>query len=155
MHLPATHGHKSSTAGDSKKSILRRTAWDTTIRVVPFFLLSNGLPFPIIVRTWQSSHEEEEDLLWEQPLLPGTSADDGMDEHSSSDDEMSMNSSTIGKRFLPEDIHLTSGAGNFDRTSQEIVGTYNCSRLSYCMLAHLFILCIVICTTQKLVKHCV
>ena len=126
VHLSNKH-RDTPIASDSKRSILRRTAWDTTIQVVPFFLLSNSLPFPIVVRTWQTAKEEEDDL-WDEPLLPIASAD-GMHENLSSDEDLTFVTPSIKGRRATDDIHLSSG-GNFDHYSQDTVLIGQTLRLS-------------------------
>jgi len=129
VHLSDKH-RNTPTASDTKRSILRRTAWDTTIQVVPFFLLTNSLTFPIVVRTWQTSNEIEDELLWDEPLLPTTSAD-GIYENASSDDDPSSATPSIrGRRTTPEDTHLSSGAGSSDHYSQDHVAIGQTLRLS-------------------------
>lgn len=129
VHLPAKH-KKSPVASDSKRSILRRTAWDTTIQVVPFFLLSNSLTIPIVVRTWQTSTEEDDDELWDEPLLPVAPAD-GMNEDSGSDEDLSFATPSIrGGRALQEDIHFSSGTRNSGHYSQDNVAIGQSLRLS-------------------------
>ncbi|KAL7543622.1 LOW QUALITY PROTEIN: hypothetical protein ACHAXR_013206 [Thalassiosira sp. AJA248-18] len=127
VHLPDKHS-KTPIASDNKRHIMRRTAWDTSIRVVPFFLLSNSLPFPIVVRTWQDA-KENEDEMWDELLLPIASAE--MDENTSSDEDLShMPSSMKGRRTTPEDIHLSSGGGSFGHYSQDHVEIGQTLRLS-------------------------
>jgi len=122
VHLSSKH-RNSPIASDTRKNILRRTAWDTEIEVIPFFLLANSLPFPIVVRTWQTAEEDGSDL-WDEPLLPSASA-----ENADSDDE-EFTSATPSIHFRRTDLfHLSSGR-NFDHYSQDTVAIGKTLRLS-------------------------
>ena len=102
VHISSKHRDKPF-ASDTKRSILQRTAWDTTILVVPFFLLSNSLPFLISVRTWQHSKDNDDDL-WKEPAQ----YDDTNEENLSSDDDdtSSMTPSLRGKSKNSDQFHL-------------------------------------------------
>lgn len=77
---------------DAKKSIMRRTAWDTTIQVVPFFLLSNSMPFPVLARTWQCPRKDES---WRDASFLSAEMDDMNDENMSSDDDLTSATPSI------------------------------------------------------------
>lgn len=128
VHLPDKSGNM---YGDSKRSILKRTAWDVTIQVVPFFLLSNSLTFPIVVRTWQLTSNDEDDELWDEPLLLGTSAHGANEGEESSDEDLTYATpSIVGGRELSEDIHLSSGRESSDHYSQDNIAVGQTLRLS-------------------------
>ena len=118
-------------SGDSKKSILKRTAWDVSIQVVPFFLLSNSLTFPIVVRSWQETTKDSDDELWDEPALPIPSGH-GMNEDQSSEDEdlTYTTPSIVGGRNLTEDNHMSSGKGSTEHYSQDHVAVGQTLRLS-------------------------
>ena len=113
---------------DSNRSIQKRTAWNVSIQVVPFFLLSNSLRFPIIVKSWQSIMKDNDDELWDEPMLP-ISSGHGMNEESSDEEQTYMTPSRNGRRELPEDVHLSSGT-NSDHYSQDHVMVGQTLRLS-------------------------
>jgi hypothetical protein len=69
---------------------VRSTAWDTIIKVVPFFLLQNSMPFSLSVRLWQLAEEEDEDDLWQDSSLYLHLGDDTYDEDSSDDENSAM-----------------------------------------------------------------
>jgi len=87
---------------DTNKSILRRTAWDTTIKIVPFFLLSNSLPFPILIRSWQFS-KNKDDEAWTEYIQYEERNDES---YSSDDDTSSMTPSLRGRSSNSEQFHL-------------------------------------------------
>ncbi|KAL7554677.1 hypothetical protein ACHAWF_018946 [Thalassiosira exigua] len=124
LNLRLSDKHRNTTRADNK-SILKRTAWDVAIQVMPFFLLSNALPFPIIVRTWQVS-KDDEDELWDEPLIL-----DNMDDDLSSDEEQSTRTPSIKyRRVTPDDIHVTTGSASFNRYSEDHVAIGQTVRLS-------------------------
>lgn len=126
--LPEKQRH-TPVAIDSKKSILRRTAWNTTILVVPFFLLSNSLPFPIKVKTWQVSTDDDEDELWGDMLLQSQSEHDTNDD--SSDEDVSYATPSIRwNRTTPDDIHLSTGSSSEDHYSENDVAVGQTLKLS-------------------------
>lgn len=99
-------------ASDAMKSILCRTAWDITIEVVPFFLLSNSLPLPIVARTWQLPSKREDDSWRDQSFLL-TEQDEDMDEEISSDEDLSSKTPSIKGRGggNPDQFHSPRGSG--------------------------------------------
>jgi hypothetical protein len=99
--------YKTST-GDTKKSIMRRTAWDITILVVPFFLCMNTLPFPISVRAWQHANKDEEDE-WDDGAAAALLIDpEDTNEISSTDDESAMTPSVNNKGINEHQYHLST-----------------------------------------------
>ncbi|KAL7553819.1 hypothetical protein ACHAWF_017158 [Thalassiosira exigua] len=94
---------------DATKNKIRRTAWDTTILVLPFFLLTNSMPFPILARTWQLSPKgKEDDDIWQDPaiLTNQSQADEGNEESISSDEDLSSATPSIRGRGNPDQFHL-------------------------------------------------
>lgn len=96
---------------DSVKNIWSRTAWDTTITVVPFFLLSNAMPFPILIKAWQYRANDENEL-WRDPTV----FTDPISEHSnknetdSEGDLSSKSPSLMGRSTNTEIYHLPTGS---------------------------------------------
>lgn len=71
---------------------MHRTAWDTTIQVVPFFLLSNSMPFPIFARSWQLPKKDE---TWRDYSFLADEMDESNDEILSSDDDITSATPSI------------------------------------------------------------
>ena len=107
-------------ASDAMKSILRRTAWDTTIQVVPFFLLSNSMPFPILARTWQFPRKDD-DLQWRDPSFLTAHADVNEGNISSDEDLSSATPSIKGRGKDPDQFHQPSGTGRDGYFSVDII----------------------------------
>ena len=96
-------------ASDAKNN-LRRTAWDTTIRVVPFFLLSNSMPFPIQVRTWQLfTPKKDDDASWRDSSFLAAHPDDASDDCPSSDEDLSSATPSIKGWGGGDKFHQPSG----------------------------------------------
>jgi hypothetical protein len=99
----------SPVASESKKSILQRTAWDTTIQVVPYFLLSNSMSFPILARSWQLPSKKNE--TWQDYSLHDDEIDDVNDENLSSDDDQTSATPSIKcKGLIPFQVHKSDGS---------------------------------------------
>jgi len=93
-----------TSAGDTKKNMTRRTAWDITILVVPSFLCMNSLPFPISVRAWQHAKKDEDDD-WDgaaAALLDGP--EDAVESSSSDDDD----ETAMSNKGVDEQYHLST-----------------------------------------------
>lgn len=98
----------SPVASESKKSIMHRTAWDTTIQVVPFFLLSNSMPFPILARSWQLPSKKDE--AWRDNSFLADEIDD-VDDNLSSDDDLTAATPSIKcKGLTPFQVHKADGS---------------------------------------------
>lgn len=110
----------------SNRSILRRTAWDTTILCVPFFLLLNSLPFPLMVRTWTYS-EGDEDELWDD--VPVLNPRESIEWDLSSDDDTSFVTPKL-KGMLSGQFHYSAGIGHHDYSTLDCVGRGDTLRLS-------------------------
>lgn len=101
---------------DSARSIWSSTAWDTTISVVPFFLLSNAMPFPILIKAWQYPSSDENEL-WRDPTVftDPTPSEHSNENESNSDGETSSKSpSLMGRSANTELYHLPTGSSGDD-----------------------------------------
>lgn len=102
--------NRSRPVASDAKSILRRTAWDTTIQVVPFFLLSNSMPFPIQVRTWQLfTPKKDDDASWRDSSFLAAHPDDVSDDCPSSDEDLSSATPSIKGWGGGDKFHQPSG----------------------------------------------
>ena len=111
----------SPVASESKKSIMQRTAWDTTIQVVPFFLLSNSMPFPVLARSWQLPKKDES---WRDYSFLEEEMDDMNDENLSSDDDFTSATPSIKCKGLssPFQVHKSDESkGQNGRFSMHVV----------------------------------
>ncbi len=111
---------------DNPRSILRRTAWDTTILCVPFFLLLNSLPFPLMVRTWAYS-EDDDDGLWND--FPVGESGESNEWDSSSDDDTSFATPKL-KGLVSSQLHYSSDIGHNDYFTLDCVDRGKTLRLS-------------------------
>jgi hypothetical protein len=119
-----------TSAGDTQKNIMRRTAWDVTILVVPFFLCMNSLPFPISFRAWQYAKKDDDDENWDggsAALL--VDPDDTHEFLSSDEDETAMTPSISNKGVDADQYHLST-SHNSDYCHEDIVNMGNTLRLS-------------------------
>jgi hypothetical protein len=83
-------------------------AWDTTIQVVPFFLLSNSMPFPILARSWQLPSKKDE--AWRDNSFLADEMDN-VDDNLSSDDDLTAATPSIKcKGLTPFQVHKSDGA---------------------------------------------
>jgi len=110
----------------SNRSILRRTAWDTTILCVPFFLLLNSLPFPLMVRTWAYSEGDEDDLWDDVPVLDSCESNEW---DLSSDDDTSFVTPKL-RGMLSGQFHYSTDIGHHDYFTLDCVGRGDTLRLS-------------------------
>ena len=123
--------NRSRPAASDAKSILRRTAWDTTIQVVPFFLISNSLPFPILARTWQLFiPKNNDDDLWRDSSFLAAHPDDLSDENSSSDEDLSSSNSSIKGWGGADKFHQPSGGLEGRQCYFSVIGRGETLRLS-------------------------
>ena len=124
------HRYKSF-SGDTKNNMMRRTAWDVTILVVPYFLCMNSLPFPISVRLRQHAIKDQDDD-WD-----GAAAALLVDPESSSssdDDGTAMTPSIKGK-VGGDQYHLsTSYVGDYYH--EDVIDVGETIRLSGINLSH-------------------
>ena len=96
---------------DSARSIWCMTAWDTTITVVPFFLLSNAMPFPILIKAWQYRASDENDLWRDPAMFTDPISEHSNENESNSDGETSSKSpSLMGRSTSTEMYHLPTGS---------------------------------------------
>ncbi len=103
--------HSKPVARDAD-SIIRRTAWDTTILVVPFFLLSNSMPFPILARIWQLFvPKKDDDALWRNSSFLAAHTDDVSDDCSSSDEDSSFATPSIKGWGGADKVHHPNPSG--------------------------------------------
>ena len=116
-----------ASSGDPKRNILRRTAWDVTILVVPFFLCMNTLPFPIMIRAWQYAIDDEDDD-WDGTAALLVDPED-TNELSSSDDESEMTPS-INNLGINGDLYHLSTIDNSDYYYEGVVKVGQTLRLS-------------------------
>ena len=118
----------SASSGDPKRNILRRTAWDVTILVVPFFLCMNTLPFPITIRAWQYAINDEDDD-WDGAAAALFVDPEDTNELSSSDDESEMTPS-INNAGINGDLYHFSTIDNSDYYYEGVVKVGQTLRLS-------------------------
>ncbi len=102
LNIHMSNRHHNQFNVDTNKSISRRTAWDTAIKIVPFFLLSNSLPFPIIIRSWQLSKTKDDEVWTDFTQYEETNEEC----YSSDDDTSSMTPSLRGRSSNSEQFHL-------------------------------------------------
>lgn len=119
---------QNSSSGDVKKSMMRRTAWDITILVVPYFLFMNSLPFPISVRAWQHAKDDNDDDWDEAVAALLNDPKDAGDSSSSDDDETAMTPSINNK--LVEDQYHCSTSNTSDYYHEDTVNVGETLRLS-------------------------
>ena len=77
VHLPSKQMAKDN-------NILKRTAWDCCILVVPYFILLNSMPFPLSVRVWQFTETDVDTLFMDQALVNEEDDSSGDENQSSS-----------------------------------------------------------------------
>ena len=106
------------------KDMLLRTAWDTSIVVVPTFILSNSMPFPLTVRIWQFI-ETDVDTAWFDQTLTNEDEDSSGDENQSS----SMSSTWISNMESAQ-YHNPPEGNSEHYSSQESVGQGQSVKLS-------------------------
>lgn len=112
------------------KGILRRTAWDTTIQVVPFFLISNSMPFPILARTWQLFiPNKDDDDLWRDSSFLAAHPDDLNDDCPSSDEDLSFSTPSTKWWGGADKFHQSSGLEG-RRSYFSVIGRGETLRLS-------------------------
>lgn len=100
---------------DSARSIWSRTAWDTTITVVPFFLLSNAMPFPISIKTWQYRASDENEMWMDPTMFTDPASEHSNENESDSDGETSSKSpSLMGRSTNTALYHLSTGSSSDD-----------------------------------------
>jgi len=119
-----------TSAGDTKQNIMRRTAWDVTIHVVPFFLCMNSLPFPISIRTWQCANKEDEDEDWDGAAAALLVNPEGAIEFSSSDEDQSAMTPSISNKGVGPDQYHFSTSQNSDYYHEDMVNVGKTLRLS-------------------------
>jgi hypothetical protein len=107
------------------KDMMLRTAWDTCILVVPTFILSNSLPFPLSVRIWQQFTEVDADTMWFDQSLINEEDDSSGDENQSS----SMASTWISNMESVQYHNPPEGMAEH-YFSEETVGKGQSARLS-------------------------
>ena len=96
---------------DSVRSIWCMTAWDTTITVVPFFLLSNAMPFPILIKAWQYRASDENEQWRDPAMFTDPISEHSNENESNSDGETSSKSpSLMGRSTSTEMYHLPTGS---------------------------------------------
>eukprot|EP00804_Cyclotella_cryptica_P012787 CCRYP_010547-RA/>CCRYP_010547-RA protein AED:0.05 eAED:0.05 QI:183/0.85/0.81/1/0.76/0.63/22/985/2990 len=84
-------------------------SWDTIIKVVPFFLLQNSMPYMISIRLWQLGQGEDDDL-WQHPSLYLSLTSGSFDEESGSDDDSSaMTPASQTRSQYSNQFHQSSG----------------------------------------------
>jgi hypothetical protein len=112
--------------------IIRRTAWDTTIQVVPFFLLSNSMPFPILARVWQLFvPKKDDDAMWRDSSLLAAQLNDVSDDCSSSDEDSSVATPSIKGWSGPDKFHHPNPNGiGAHRSYLSVIRTGETIRLS-------------------------
>jgi hypothetical protein len=122
---------KIRSTSDANKMV-RRTAWDTTIQVVPFFLLSNSMPFPILARVWQLFvPKKDDDAMWRDSSLLAAHLDDVSDDCSSSDEDLSVATPSIKFWSGPDRFHHPNPNGlEAHRSYLSLIGTGETIRLS-------------------------
>ena len=99
----------------SDSTIWSRTAWDTTISVVPFFLLSNAMPFGIFIKAWQHRASDENELWREPSFFTDLTTEHSNESESNSDGETSSKSpSLMGRSTSTALYHLPTGSRGDD-----------------------------------------
>jgi len=98
-------------ATDTMRSIWSRTAWDTTICVVPFFLLSNAMPFPILIKAWQMRASDENEMWRDPTMFTDPTSEHSNENESNSDGETSSKfSSLMGRSTSTQQYHMPTGS---------------------------------------------
>lgn len=128
VHYSAARRSKPLTS-DPMRSI-SKTAWDTTISVVPFFLLSNAMPFPILIKAWQYRPSDENDL-WRDPIaIFSDPSEPSNDIDSNSEGETSSKSpSLMGRSTSSQQYHLPKGSRGDDHYSMSSLDSGKTLRL--------------------------
>ena len=123
--------NRSKLVASDVKGILRRTAWDTTIQVVPFFLISNSMPFPILARTWQLfiPNKDDDDLWRDSSFLPAH-PDDLSDDCPSSDEDLSFSTPSTKWWGGADKFHQPSGGLEGSQSYFSVIGRGEILRLS-------------------------
>ena len=131
--------HKSSRSSraSSKKASKIRTAWDSTIVVMPSFVLTNALPFNIQFRCWQLPAKTEDwkkaDLFAGGPTPSKSKLRTkvvGTDEIGSSDEELTPSAApgTGGRRYARHrKLHSHAFEGTANQQNQAFVNVDNAS----------------------------
>ena len=124
------HSNKHRTGNDVLKNIAKNTAWDTTIKVMPFFLLINSMPFPIQAKVWQYP-QKEDDATWRDPSLLAAITDEMNGESESSDDDLSSTLPSFkGSVSNPDQFHQQGGSGEDGHFSTHTIQRGETLRLS-------------------------
>ena len=100
---------KGQVTSNAMTDIMRRTAWDTTIQITPFFLLANSMPFPIIAYTWQFPKKEEDDS-WKNSSHHAADDIHINEEATSSDEDLSSTTPSTKLSSNPDQFHQPSGS---------------------------------------------
>lgn len=109
VHHSAERRGKATTAC-YVRSIWSKTAWDTTITVEPFFLLSNAMPFPILIKAWQYQAADENELWRDPTTFADLSERSNEDESNSDGDTSSKSPSLMGRSIRTELYHFPTGS---------------------------------------------
>ena len=117
-----------TSASDTTKNTMRRTAWDVTILVVPFFLFQNSLPFPISIRACQYATKGEDDD-WNGVVALLVDPEDSNGFSSSDEDEAAMTPSISNKGGDADQYHLST-SHNSDYYHEDMINVGKTLRLS-------------------------